>query len=297
MIAAIGTWLKGLAPRIATLASITLACAALADLTWLWLTPPSAIVLAPLEDGGGSGQGGAERPRYGIEIAARHLFGQPPKAEAPPPPQETVTTAPKTNLNLVLKGVLATGDKQALAIIATAGGRDERLYGIGDALPGGVTLAEVHPDRVILGRSGRFEALPFPEVTRKGRAATTELTPPPPPKAKESPPATVGATERLAQHRRELMRNPSQLAAMLNPRPVRDGDRFVGYRIEPRGDAALARDLGLQAGDIVTAINGVLLDKPEKGLVAARSLLNAREITLEVLRNGSPIALTQTVGP
>ncbi|MCG8668432.1 MAG: hypothetical protein MI867_03395 [Pseudomonadales bacterium] len=71
--------------------------------------------------------------------------------------------APKTKLQLELHGVfVATIEDNSTAIISEKR-RDSKLYHVGDKLPGSATLAAVHPDRVLLNRQGRLEALYFPE--------------------------------------------------------------------------------------------------------------------------------------
>jgi general secretion pathway protein C len=108
-----------------------------------------------------------EELQPGLErIAGWHLFGRPPEqtVAAPRAPVE----APKTRLQLTLRGVMASGAAgEARAIIAEPGGR-ERQYRPGQAVPGGAELAEVRPDRVILQRNGRYETLPLVRAERVG---------------------------------------------------------------------------------------------------------------------------------
>ena len=78
---------------------------------------------------------------------------------------------PKTKLNLILRGALADigknrGDSSAII----QGSNQDRLYSEGDALPGGVTLKEIHPDHVILSRNGQLEKLFFPDSGKDSRA-------------------------------------------------------------------------------------------------------------------------------
>ena len=71
--------------------------------------------------------------------------------------------APDTRLKLVLRGAFASDDRAlSRAIIADPRGKEEH-YSVGDALPGNAELSEVHPDKVILKRGGRFETLRLPD--------------------------------------------------------------------------------------------------------------------------------------
>lgn len=97
-------------------------------------------------------------------IAGWNLFGAPPAAAVTAPPP--VTEAPKTRLQLTLRGVAASPSvADARAIIADPSGR-ERHYRPGEAVPGGAELGEIHPDRVILMRNGRPETLPLAKLDR-----------------------------------------------------------------------------------------------------------------------------------
>ena len=42
----------------------------------------------------------------------------------------------------------------------------EKVYQIGERLPGGATLSEVHSTYVVIDRNGQFEKLAFPELSR-----------------------------------------------------------------------------------------------------------------------------------
>ena len=89
------------------------------------------------------------------QIAQLHLFGQAQVASSAQSP----TVAPETKLNLVLRGVIASGKaSDELAIIGPRGGK-EKSYAIGDKLPGGAELKEIYADRVILQYRGRLETL------------------------------------------------------------------------------------------------------------------------------------------
>ena len=98
-----------------------------------------------------------------ISVAEIELFGSANPA-AQPREQET-ENLPDTNLRLVLRGVMAAdGDFPGSALIEDASG-DTDAYLVGSELPGNVTLRSVHPNRVIIDRSGRLENLKFPELT------------------------------------------------------------------------------------------------------------------------------------
>ncbi len=79
---------------------------------------------------------------------------------------------PLTKMNLILRGALSgIDDKEyASAIIQTA--NQDKLYEVGDALPGGAFLHKVYSDHIVIKRGNRLEKLYFPETARD---ATTLL--------------------------------------------------------------------------------------------------------------------------
>ncbi|WP_375191279.1 type II secretion system protein N [Marinobacter sp.] len=122
----------------------------------------------PLVDGASGIQ---EPPK--VELATLSLFGS---ASSGGTPQEIDTeNLPETNLRLALRGVLAAqGDFPGSALIEDDKGNTE-AYLVGDELPGNATLRSVHPNRVIIARSGKLENLYFPETEdRSGMSFAAE---------------------------------------------------------------------------------------------------------------------------
>ncbi|WP_257284414.1 type II secretion system protein N [Endozoicomonas sp. SESOKO1] len=77
---------------------------------------------------------------------------------------------PITKMNLILRGALSgfENKKYASAIIQIA--NQDKLYEIGDALPGGAILNQVYSDHIIIKRGSQLEKLYFPETARDSRA-------------------------------------------------------------------------------------------------------------------------------
>lgn len=98
----------------------------------------------------------AAPPALALEkLADLHLFGQNI--------QQDINALPETSLKLELKGIYSDpNQKMGSAIIAVPGEAD-KVYLIGDTLPGGATLLEIHEDRVILRRAGQLEVLMLPQ--------------------------------------------------------------------------------------------------------------------------------------
>src|SRR5690606_26946633 len=71
----------------------------------------------------------------------------------------------------------------------------------------------------------------------------------------------------------------------------REGGQVVGYKIRPGRNAELFDALGLQADDIVTAVNGVPLSAPGKVMEIYKSMGSATSANLEIRRGGSTVNL------
>lgn len=204
------------------------------------------------------------------EMASWHLFGDASAIAE----QMPMDIAPQTSLALSLRGVIATRDKKtARAIIADSTG-NENFYAIDAAVPGGAVLKEVHADRVILSRGGSYETLMLPKDEMEFGA----------------PPLPVAVPDgaMLGEYRDALINRPETLADRIQPVPVNEGGKFIGYRFMSPHDPALLARLGMEPGDIVTAVNGMPLDNPLKGMQVLRSLSVENEIRVDTLRNGTP---------
>ena len=280
--------------RIVFLANLVMVCLIafqLARLTWQVIAPASSPI--PLR-GSDSPQAKLPQPAVDIDAVVRaHFFGAVPVVTTEVPSE--FSDAPATTLYLTLKGIMfAENPADSRAIIAAAKG-PHTPYGIGAALPGAAALTAMYSDRVILKRDGRFETLFLSK--KPGEPATPAIT------GSETPPKyaidqTGNAEVRrtLAKVRQAFIDRPEQAATLLRVEPARDGDRFLGFRLLSEQNAQLLTQVGLAPGDVVTQVNGVQIDNPVRGLEVLKDLSTAQDISLEVLRNNSPIALRFRVG-
>lgn len=215
-------------------------------------------------------------------IVNAHLFGRL-DATAPALVEEQ-EDAPDTQLSLELRGTITASVAQdALAIIAERGGA-ERVYSVGDAVPGGASLHAVQFDRVLLRRGGRLEALRLPrseDMPAGGRAA---------PRASAPRPALQPA--RVASVQDVIQQSAASLTEIIRPQPVFKDGRQQGYRVYPGRQRAQFAQLGLRPGDLITQINGMALDDPARGMEIFRGLADATSVTVTVDRDGETEMLT-----
>ena len=106
----------------------------------------------------------------------------------------------------------------------------------------------------------------------------------------QAPPNPDEATEGdLNSLRQKILEDPTQLSSILQAIPVTENGQFSGFRLLPADNAETFAQLGLQSGDLVTAVNGIPLDRPEQGLQALQSLMQTSQVDLTLRRDGTEI--------
>ena len=85
-------------------------------------------------------------------------------------PENVKKEIPVTKLNLILRGVAANNDEAGKNSAIIQSSNQDRLYLLGDALPGGAILKSIHSDHIILQRGAQLEKLFFPEGAKDSRA-------------------------------------------------------------------------------------------------------------------------------
>jgi general secretion pathway protein C len=243
----------------------------LSTLTWT-LVPGSMPVAAPAPRS--VAPGGTAPPSDYSVLANSHLFGE--AAEQAAPVAAAVVDAPDTTLSLTLRGILSKeGDPNGSVIIE--GNRGEsKTYFVGQSIDGadGATLHSVYAERVLLNRSGRLETLRLPkELTPSGGSPMASPLP------RAAQPAAL---------REVISDNAGRLADIIRPVPHVQEGQVVGFRVNPGRDRAAFEALGLQPNDVVTDINGTVLDDPSQGLQVFQSLGEATQANVTVLRDGVP---------
>jgi len=237
-----------------------------------------------------------KRAQQGLDerqIAGWHLFGSTTQqpVEVKPAPVD----APDTRLNLTLSGVFASPDKQeARAIIGDPRGR-EQSYKVGDSLPGGVKLSEIHEDRVILQRNGGYETLRLPRDQNNNAAARTVSHQQSRRVNARPGNRAVNPNAALQRYRNEIKNNPRSLMNYVRATPARENGQFIGFRLQAGRKPGVLQELGLQPGDVVTNINGVAIDNPARGIQAMRQMSDGQTINVTLLRGGQEVTMDFTL--
>lgn len=236
------------------------------------------------------------KPDYGSQVARFHLMGKAPIASNPVIANQN---APDTSLNLTLSGVLALGHGAGFAIIQGST-KKHKYYHIDDDVSSGVTLHSVFADYVLLARSGRIEKLSLPKASDKGFSKVSASAPSRTisNKIKGGTEATTDQQSSLSSLKQQLTKNPSSLVKYISISSANDEDtgKFIGYKVKPNGSSsALFDELGLVEGDVVTTINEIILDNPNKATQAFQKLVSATQLEMTVLRSGTEINLVRNL--
>jgi general secretion pathway protein C len=253
----------------------------LAQLTWLLVTESNGEAAVPLPAIAPSSAPAAKPPASLARVAALHLLGR--SDEPPPAQQQAPISAPETRLNLTLRGLVALDSQDAALAIIAQGGGDEQSYKVGDTVPGGALLYEIHADRVILERGGRFETLTLPREKMESATAPAQSALARPLIGGDVRAGQPVDARQLRALRENLLKNPQEAMQLINAQPVMDGGQMKGYRVNPGRDRKLFNNVGLRPGDIVTSVNGIPLnDLSQMGaLFNQLSSANRLDVTLE----------------
>ncbi len=250
----------------------------LAALTWA-LVPGSTPAAAPPPRSAGNGDAAAATDLSALLNS--HLFG-----EASQQATATVTPvidAPDTTLSLILKGIVAKDDESNGGAIISSNRSEDKAYLVGQTLEGadGATLHSVYPDRVLLNRSGRLETLRLPKEPSAASGSSAAMLSPLP-QASQLPNGSL---------REVISENATRLTDIVRIAPHVQEGQVIGFRVNPGRDRASFEALGLRQGDVVTDINGTVLDDPSQGLQVFQSLGEATQANVTVLRDGVPQVL------
>ena len=229
----------------------------------------------------------SSRPQSTLDISSlqkSHLFGEY-NAETPQViEQPVIQDAPKTRLNLVLVGAVASSDpNRSLAVIANRG--KQATYGISEEIEGTrAKLKAVLIDRVIIDNSGRDETLMLEGLEYKRLSVSAPAKPRASASVRGNNPGS--AEEKLEEIKAKITQDPQQIFQYVRLSQVKRDGNVIGYRVSPGKDPELFKSVGLQSGDIATQLNGQDLTDPAAMGTIFRSISDLTELNLVVERDG-----------
>jgi general secretion pathway protein C len=206
-------------------------------------------------------------------VVSAHLFG----VAVVDPATQDEGSAPLSSANLVLAGTIATENpKKGIAIISDGG--PSKVFLVGENV-NGASLYSVYLDHVILDRGGTLETLLLPRLL-SGGSRTAAAAP------RHIEASRAAQTVRDIKHMVE--QNPSVLDQVMRVVPSFDSaaGKLRGFRAYPGRNRAIFSELGLKAGDLVTAINGQPLDDAQHSQEVVNTLQTSDFATVTVERGG-----------
>lgn len=262
----------------------------LAQLTWALLRDSADNLAAPLPIATRASLP-AETAKASLDnVAALHLLGR--SDVAAPVEQAKPIDAPETRLNLTLRGLVSLSSQQNARAIIAQGAGEEQSFQVGDTVPGGAKLHEIHADRVILERGGRFETLTLPTEKMAMEDPPAQSASAPAGSRGGMPGAPSVDARQLQSLRETIMKNPQEAMQLINAQPVMDGGEMKGYRVNPGRDRRLFNSVGLRPGDIVTSVNGIALNDMSQMGALFEQLSSAARLDVTVERGGQQTQLS-----
>ena len=269
------------ARRLATgllLAFVVYVAFVAAQLTWLLLAPQQSVPRPQAANTLELGLAGAS-----YSISSYSLFGSLPVAQGVA--EGVKRKAPETGLQLRLAGVLVGRQPQSSGAIVAQNNGDTAYYRVGEALPGNAELMEVEPGRILIRRNGRYETLTFEDPLLASRGADIEEV------ALQVAQGSESANDFLDDARARLNSQGTAALAPFGLRPAQDSG--AGYVYD--GTNAMLNAVNLQAGDVITAINGQTLGDVEQDKALLDSWREQPQVDIEIERNGRYLTVSYAI--
>ena len=190
-----------------------------------------------------------------------------------------------SKLKLSLIGTIFLGsDKNSMATIKEAGFDEADIYRAGDTIIGmeDALIVSVERNRVIINNSGNKECLEI-KVAESDRGSLFDENGQNAPSVEEVEGGTVLLQASFVES--ELGDGFGKIiqSARLVPNTVEN--RVNGFKIFAIQKNTLLDKIGLQNGDVITQVNDTIMEA-EQGFALYQALLDERDITIRVLRQG-----------
>lgn len=282
--------------RLALLVALVFCGWQLVNLLWLTLSGPDLPMATSAVELGAD----PNLPPAG-QLAQWHLFGD---AQGGTIDLAALAQArlQETPLKLTLRGTFNEARPDTgIAIIADETGVD-RSYRVGDNVPGDARLEEILAGKVVLVRAGVRESLSL-RLTEAGSESSSAR----PTSSRRNPSASLPGSPRVGiapitpaiapgapdmqSWRAANLPNVEDLAKQVQLFPVFDNGRMRGVRLSAGRDSDILERAGLKPSDIITSVNGVPLDGPARQAELLSSLSSARQVQLDVQRDGKTVKL------
>ncbi|HKV55803.1 MAG TPA: type II secretion system protein GspC [Candidatus Binataceae bacterium] len=241
------------------------------------------------------------RPRIFYDtIVKRDIFNRAPEPEAAPVEDE--------NLNITLIGTSQISGGQPFMIVEDSDG-DQSLYRTGDTIPSAGRVLSIGHNRAVILHNGHRVGLSIPNEG-EGQVPAQPFTLPrrrfngnpmyrAPMRFRPYGSLPSKGVHRLSPDRYLVdrstvnndLQNLASLFTQIRAIPNLQNGSSNGFRLSEIQPGSIFEQLGLRDGDILTAAQGQSVNDPMKAMALLSSLRDSSAITLNVLRDGSPVQI------
>ena len=171
---------------------------------------------------------------------------------------------------------------QTMAVIETEPDRRQRFIREGDSF-GNLSVKRILSDRVVFD-TGQGECIAklngiYSDNNNAGGTLFSEQ------EKTNSLPASLGRKQKVEVDRKELSSSLADMDETIQDveiSPVKVYGQPVGVRISPVERGSIFADLGLKTGDIITAVNGEEIRKPEEAIAFLERIREGGEFEISV---------------
>lgn len=208
-------------------------------------------------------------------------LSQPSPSAPPAPAVDDGPPAPPavSAEGLVLYGVSGGGPAGMAALIGPASGYP-RIVSVGKDYRPGLRIKEIGPTHAVLASGGQETALHLGGRTAAPVSRSAETT------------AVTAQPVAAPQPRLQGM---DAVALRLGMRPRKEDGRITGFELKQSRDLAPLQRAGLQAGDVIVAINGQAFTSEEKLMELPQEIAGSYSAEFEIERDGRRMKLSLPV--
>ena len=191
--------------------------------------------------------------------------------------------APETSLNLKLAGLMYSTDQSEARAIIVSQEDGARSYAAHERVAGKAEVYSIEPDRVILLRAGRREALLLsPE---QNTAAIR-------PETQNQAQGAAKQDQAPGQDSKGAPKNTDDLMRDFSATPVMENGKLMGFHITAVRNPQLMNEWGIGPDDVITAVNGTPLNSPGRIMILYDKLKKQKEFELTLNNGGNSRIIT-----
>ena len=217
---------------------------------------------------------------YYNTITKRNLFNTK-KGNAKTSEQIDIEALKQTELKLKLLGTVTGDEKRAYAVIQEEKEKQQYLYRIGDTIQK-ATLKIILREKIILNVNGKDEVLEIEEIRSTGAGRITRRT---------SRARTTSSRQNITLNRSQIedaVKDVNNLMKQVNIQPHFKNGKPDGLRLTRVQRNSIFNRMGLKRGDIITGVDGEIIESVDDALALYNKLKNASDLKLEIKRRGVP---------